>query len=92
MTTAQYSTPITHAAAQSWGDSRETHPAIVMAIHAISSKKRPPMQIWAEPTETELDHVIMAVQNYVEAGVFDADPMGRYSWGNFTIKIVSGDA
>lgn len=93
----QYRTP---AVAANWAESRETHPAVAMAIHALSGPGRSPEQIWEAPTNAEFDQVAMTVENYVDAGVFDAEDDGRYLWGmetivlgtaNFEVAIHSGN-
>jgi len=68
-----------------WYDSRETHKAVAMAIHAIADKKRTPEAIWEAPTAAEYDHVVMAVQQFVEAGIVEAEDDGKYPWGLETI-------
>lgn len=73
-----------------WASSRETHMAVAVAIHAISDKSRSAQAIWEAPTPAEWDHITMAVQEYVEAGDFQPEPDGRYSWGMETIKL-NGD-
>ncbi len=85
--TLQYALPISRAAAAQWGSSRETHPAVAMAIHAISDATRSPQAIWEAPTPTECDHVAMAVQNYIAAGTFAAEDGGKYQWGLDAIEI-----
>lgn len=70
-----------------WAESRNTHPAVAMAIHAMIGPGRTPQQIWEAPTHAEYDHVAMAVENYVNAGVFPAEDDGRYPWGVETIVI-----
>lgn len=84
MTTTQYKTP---AVAAEWADSRETHKAVAMAIHAIAGGSRTPEAIWANPTPAEWDHVTMAVENYINAGVFPAEDDGRYNWGQEVITL-----
>lgn len=64
-----------------WADTRETHPAVAMAIHAIADSKRSPEAIWDDPTPAEWDHVTMAVEEYITRGDFPAEPDGRYPWG-----------
>jgi hypothetical protein len=83
-TVAQYSTP---TVAAEWAGSRETHPAVAMAIHAIADGARTPEAIWEAPTAADWDNVAMAVQNYVDAGVVDAEDDGRYPWGAETIEL-----
>lgn len=72
-----------------WADTRETHPAVAMAIHAIADSKRSAEAIWADPTPAEDDHVRMAVEEYVRDGVFPAEDDGRYSWGEETITLAA---
>lgn len=72
---------------RAWADSRETHIAVATAIHAISDDSRTPEQIWEDPTPAEWDHVCMAVENYVGAGVFAAEDDGRYQWGCEAVVI-----
>ena len=78
MNELQYATP---AVAAQWANSRETHIAVATAIHGISGPGRSPEDIWENPTQAEWDHVCMAVENYVNAGVFAAEDDGRYAWG-----------
>lgn len=78
MSTLQYPTP---TVSREWAASRETHSAVAMAIHAVSGPGRTPEQIWEDPTQAEFDHVRMAVQNYVSAGVFDGETDHCYAWG-----------
>lgn len=84
MTATQYATP---KVAAEWADSRETHMAVATAIHAIASGNRTAESIWADPTPAEWDHVTMAVQNYVESGVFPAEDDGRYNWGQEAVTF-----
>lgn len=88
MTSIQFKTPAVDA---EWAATRETHPAVAMAIHAISDQTRSPEAIWEAPTQNEWDHVTMAVENYVAAGLFDAQDDGRYYWGQEAIVIGSGE-
>lgn len=74
-----------------WASSRETHPAVATAIHAISGPCRTPEQIWEAPTPVEWDHVCMATENYIDAGVFEGEDDGRYPWGCETITIPADD-
>ena len=62
-------------------DTRETHPAVAMTIHAISGDKRSPEDIWQDPTPAERYHIAMAVEEYVRGGVFEPEENGRYQWG-----------
>lgn len=72
-----------------WSDSRETHPAVAMAIHAIADSSRSPEAIWTDPTETELDHVKLAVEEYVRNGDFRAEDDGRYPWGETYLTLAA---
>ncbi len=68
-----------------WASSRETDLAVAAAIFAISDKKRSPEKIWEAPTDAEFDHVVMAVQNYVDNGL--APRQERYHWGQESFSI-----
>jgi len=81
--TAQYRTP---AVATDWASSRQTDMAVAVAIHAIASHDRTPEAVWEAPTSAEWDHVVMAVQNYVDNGVCDAQPDG-YCWGQEVVRF-----
>jgi hypothetical protein len=70
-----------------WGAGRETHDAVAMAIHAIASADRAPEAIWKNPTPAECDHVTMAVEQYISAGLFPAEHDGVYPWGRALIKL-----
>jgi len=70
-----------------WSNCRETHHAVAVAIHAIADSQRSPEAIWESPTMTEWQHVEMAVEEYVREGDFRAEPDGRYSWGQETVKL-----
>jgi hypothetical protein len=87
MTPAQYKMPISKHEADRFGESRETHPAVAMAIHAIADSKRSPEAIWTDPTPAEWDHVKMAVESYISAGEFDPTDDGVYQWGEETIRL-----
>ena len=65
---------------QRWHETRDTHPAVAMAIHAISSSKRSPEGIWEAPTAAEWDHVKIAVDEYITHGDFEPADDG-YAWG-----------
>lgn len=84
MTSAQYFHSRPAVMLERWADLRETHLAVAMAIHALADDSRSAQDIWAEPTPAESDHVAMAVQNYVLAGLFDFEADG-YAWGLETV-------
>ncbi len=75
--------------AAEWADSRETHPAVAMAIHAISDSSRSPEAIWEAPTPAEWDHVCMAVEEYVKRGLFPAEDDGRYYCGQEVVEVAA---
>lgn len=81
-----YKTP---SVAADWAASRETHMAVATALHAIADDKRSAEMIWEDPTPAEWDHVTMAVENYVSAGVFPAEDDGRYAWGQEAVTVAS---
>lgn len=70
-----------------WRDSRETHPAVAMAIHAIADSSRTPEMIWDQPREAEWDHINMAVAEYIEHGDFEREPNGEYAWGTAYVTL-----
>lgn len=70
-----------------WAASRETHAAVAVAIHAIADDSRAPEAIWEDPTPAEVDHVTMAVEEYIVHGDFDAEPDGVYPWGESEITL-----
>ena len=65
-----------------WGLSRRTHPAVVQAIFALSSRERAPETIWETPTDGEWRNVAELVAEYVDDGDFALDS-GRFAWGSF---------
>jgi hypothetical protein len=69
-----------------WADSRATDLAIACAIYAISDDKRIPEQIWEDPTAAEVDHIKMAIAEYITCGDIEADDMG-YVWGETQLKL-----
>lgn len=70
-----------------WSNSRETHPAVAVAIHALADGKRSAEDIWEAPTAAEWDHVTMAIHQYVSHGDFPAEHDGRYSWGAEAVEL-----
>jgi hypothetical protein len=84
MTSRNYTRPTAETTA--WAETRETHPAVAAAIHAIASDKRSAEAIWEAPTHIEWDHVAMAVEEYVVNGDFPAEDDGLYQWGQETIE------
>ena len=82
--TLQYPAPPIPA---QWANDRNTHDAVATAIHAIAGGNRTPELIRESPTPAEWDHVAMAVENYVAAGLYPAEDDGRYQWGQEAIVI-----
>lgn len=72
--------------AAEWAGSRETDMAVAVAIHAIADSARSAEEIWEAPTTAEVEHVTMAVEEYVRHGDFEFDPAG-YCWGQEIIKV-----
>jgi len=73
-----------------WADSRNTSKAVALAIHAIASPTRDADDIWQGPTSAEWDHVLMAVENYVDNGLYDAEHVynrGVYYWGEESFAL-----
>jgi hypothetical protein len=70
-----------------WALSRETHGAVAMAIHAIASASRSAEAIWEAPSAAEDEAVVMAVEQYLAAGIFPRQDDGRYQWGLETVFI-----
>jgi hypothetical protein len=70
-----------------WADSRETHMAVATAIHAISGPTRTPEAIWESPTPAEIDHVAMAVEEYLRHGDFPRSADGCYHWGEEVVRV-----
>ena len=66
--------------------------AVAVAIHAIAGGSRSPEAIWDDPTYAELQHVTMAVQEYLTHGDFEVEEDGRYQWGEKAITIPSDAA
>jgi hypothetical protein len=70
-----------------WSDTRETHPAVAAAIHAISDSARSPEAIWEGPTEAECQHVTMAIAEYLRCDLIKPSDDGRYQWGLEAIEV-----
>lgn len=83
-TNLNYATPVV---SERWAETRQTHPAVAMAIHAIADSSRDAEAIWEAPTNAEWEHVTMAVDQYVAAGIFEAEDDGRYPWGEEAVVI-----
>ena len=86
MDNLNYTTPTVD---EQWASSRETtSPAVAAAIHAIADDTRTPDQIWESPTQAEWDHVLMAVGQYRDAGLYDTySSEVLYQWGEEQIIL-----
>jgi hypothetical protein len=65
----------------------KTHPAVIAAINAVSTERRPPMAIWKAPTGTECDHIVMALEEYIYLGDFEPTADGCYAWDADEIRL-----
>lgn len=72
---------------EQWASSRETHEVVAVAIHAIADGSRSAQDIWAAPTQAEMDHVTMAVEEYLTHGDFERQDNGRYMWGLEAVEV-----
>lgn len=59
-------------------DSRQTSPAVWVACHMAESEGRIGSEIWYDPTETEVEHISMMMNEWAIHG--DIEP-GIYHWG-----------
>jgi hypothetical protein len=64
-----------------------THPAVIAAINAVASERRPAMVIWKSPTGTECDHIVMALEDYIYFGDFEPAADGVYAWDADEIRL-----
>jgi len=72
-----------------WYESRNTDAILATAIHAIADRRRSPESIWEQPTDAEIDHIGMAMAEYLAHGDFPASIDGRYFWGDAEPMIVA---
>ena len=68
-------------------DELETHPAVLAAINAIASQRRPARVIWRAPTGPECDSIVMAVEEYIYLGDFKPATDNVYRWGADEIRL-----
>jgi hypothetical protein len=68
-------------------DELETHPAVLAAINAIASERRPARTIWQAPTGPECDSIVMALEEYIYIGDFKPPPDSIYQWGADEIRL-----
>ena len=76
---------ITQPELEQWAAKRETSEIVALAIHATAGAGRTPEVIWEEPTPAEVDHVKMAVENYVGCGECEAED--EYRWGEEAFSL-----
>jgi hypothetical protein len=81
----------TFAPPSEWGLSRQTHPAVVQAIFALSSDQRAPEVIWETPTADEWQKVALLVAEYLDDGDFagDGDRYARDSFVSFRLRLTN---
>ena len=72
---------------RAFGQSHQTHEAVVAAIFAICDSKRTAEAIWQHPTAAEWDNVCTAVKEYVTHGDFPAEIQGHYPWGQGAVEV-----
>lgn len=65
----------------------ETHPGVIAAINAVATVQRPALVIWKAPTGTEADHIVMALEEYIDLGDFPATPSNIYAWGEDEVRL-----
>lgn len=68
-------------------DELETHPAVLAAINAVATERRPATVIWKAPTGTEADHIVMALEEYIDLGDFAATKSNIYAWGEDEVRL-----
>ncbi|ACB95331.1 hypothetical protein [Beijerinckia indica] len=64
-----------------------THPAVLAAINAVATERRPALTIWKSPTGTECDHIVMALEEYIYLGDFEATADNCYAWDADEIRL-----
>lgn len=64
----------------------ETDAVVALAIHAIADGNRTPEQIWEAPTQAEYDHVVAAVQQYINGDEYH-ECCDVYHWGEEKIRL-----
>jgi len=65
----------------------KTHPAVIAAINAVATERRPARVLFQAPTGNECDHIVMALEEYIHFKDFEATPDGVYQWGADEIRI-----
>ena len=88
--TTRHDQPIDREEMERWADAAETAVDVAEAIHAISDDTRTSQAIWEEPTQAEEDHIRMALENYIAAGVARQSE-GPWNWGLETISLGGRD-
>jgi len=57
------------------------------AINAVASARRPAKVLWQSPTGEEVDHIMMALEEYLHFKDFEATPDNIYAWGEDEIRL-----
>jgi hypothetical protein len=65
----------------------QTHPAVIAAINAVATERRPARVLFQAPTGTECDHIVMALEEYIHFKDFEATPDNIYQWGSDEIRL-----
>jgi hypothetical protein len=64
-----------------------THPGVIAGINAVCTERRPAMTIWRAPTGPECDHIVMALEEYIEFGDFERAPDDIYAWDADEVRL-----
>lgn len=64
-----------------------THPGVIAGINAVCTERRPAMTIWKAPTGPECDHIVMALEEYIEFGDIERTPDDIYAWDADEIRL-----
>jgi len=65
----------------------ETHPAVIAAINAVATDRRPARVLFQAPTGTECDHIVMALEEYIYLKDFEPTKDNIYQWGSDEIRL-----
>jgi hypothetical protein len=74
--------------AATWADTRNAHPAVAAAIHALAGPHRPAEAIWANPSPAEAGHVCMAISDYILQGDIEPESDCLYPWGGGSASLI----
>ena len=84
-----YPKPTETSRLAAWGNVRETATPVVAGIFAIATTERSAEAIWRAPTQSEWDHVKMAIAEFVRNGDFERAHDNRYEWGEETMTVTA---